>query len=86
VGLYFPWQGSKFGAITVENIIKQIRTDQTVKEWKQNVTGFRMAFIRHPEYEFWTNGSVHFKAALPVPTVTCLTRLRACTKSPTTAS
>jgi len=24
-GLYFPWQNSKFGAITIEDIIKQIR-------------------------------------------------------------
>ena len=62
VGLYFPWQNSKFGAITIEDIIKQIRKDETVKEWKQTVTGFKMAFIRHPEYEFWTNNSVHFKA------------------------
>lgn len=62
VGLYFPWQNSKFGAITIENIIQQIRKDETVKEWKQTVTGFKMAFIRHPEYEFWTNNSTHFKA------------------------
>jgi nitrite reductase (cytochrome c-552) len=62
VGLYFPWQNSKFGAITIEDIIKQIRKDETVKEWKQTVTGFKMAFIRHPEYEFWTNNSTHFKA------------------------
>jgi nitrite reductase (cytochrome c-552) len=62
VGLYFPWQNSKFGAITVEDIIKKIRSDETVREWKQNVTGFRMGFIRHPEYEFWTANSTHFKA------------------------
>jgi nitrite reductase (cytochrome c-552) len=62
VGLYFPWQNSKFGAITIEDIIKQIRKDETVKEWKQAVTGYKMAFIRHPEYEFWTNNSTHFKA------------------------
>ena len=62
VGLYFPWQNSKWGAITVEDIIKKIRSDETVKEWKQNVTGFKMGFIRHPEFEFWTNNSVHFKA------------------------
>ncbi|MEW5910199.1 MAG: ammonia-forming cytochrome c nitrite reductase subunit c552, partial [Thermodesulfobacteriota bacterium] len=62
VGLYFPWQNSKFGAITPENIIKKIRSDETVKEWTQSVTGFKMAFIRHPEYEFWTNNSLHFKA------------------------
>ena len=62
VGLYFPWQNSKFGSITIEDIIKQIRNDETVKEWKQSVTGFKMAFIRHPEYELWTNSSTHFKA------------------------
>jgi nitrite reductase (cytochrome c-552) len=62
VGLYFPWQNSKFGAITIEDIIQQIRKDETVKEWKQTVTGFKMAFIRHPEYEFWTYNSTHFKA------------------------
>jgi nitrite reductase (cytochrome c-552) len=62
VGLYFPWQNSKFGGITIEDIIKQIRKDETVREWKQTVTGYRMAFIRHPEYEFWTNNSTHFKA------------------------
>ena len=61
-GVYFPWQNSKWGAITIEDIIKSLRSDETVKEWKQTVTGFKMAFIRHPEFEFWTNNSVHFKA------------------------
>jgi len=50
------------GAVTVENIIKQIRRTKTVKEWKQTVTGFKLGFIRHPEYEFWTNNSIHYKA------------------------
>lgn len=62
VGLYFPWQQSTLGGITIENIIQQLRRDETVKEWKQSVTGFKMAFIRHPEYEFWTNNSTHFQA------------------------
>ncbi len=62
VGLYFPWQNSEWGAITVEDIIKQIRSDETVKEWTQSVTGFQMAFMRHPEFEFWSNDSVHFRA------------------------
>jgi nitrite reductase (cytochrome c-552) len=62
VGLYFPWQKSKFGAITIEDIIAQIRSDDSIKEWKQTVTGYKMAFIRHPEYELWTYGSTHFKA------------------------
>jgi len=70
--LYFPWQNSKFGGITIEDIIKQIRKDETVREWKQTVTGYRMAFIRHPEYEFWTNNSTHFKAAPPAPTAHAL--------------
>lgn len=62
IGLYFPWQNSEFGAITIEDIIEQIRSDDSIKEWTQSVTGFKMAFIRHPEYEFWTNDSLHFKA------------------------
>lgn len=62
VGLYFPWQGSQFGNITVENIIKQIRSDDSIREWKQNVTGFKMGFIRHPEFEFFTQNSVHYMA------------------------
>ncbi|MBI4823828.1 MAG: ammonia-forming cytochrome c nitrite reductase subunit c552 [Nitrospirae bacterium] len=62
VGLYFPWQGSKWGNITVENIIKQIREDETVREWTQKVTGYKMPFIRHAEFELFTLNSVHWKA------------------------
>lgn len=62
IGLFFPWQGSKWGNITVENIIKKIRSDESYKEWKQNVTGFKMAFIRHPEFELFSTNSVHWKA------------------------
>jgi nitrite reductase (cytochrome c-552) len=62
VGIYFPWQGSKWGNIAVENVIKQIRGDKSVGEWKQKVTGFKMAFIRHPEFELFSNNSVHWKA------------------------
>jgi nitrite reductase (cytochrome c-552) len=61
-GVFFPWQGSKYGNISVENIIKKIRSDPSYGEWKQNVTGFKMAFIRHPEYELFSNNSVHWKA------------------------
>lgn len=62
VGIYFPWQGSTWGNITAENIIKQIRTDKSVGEWKQNVTGYKMAFIRHPEFELFSYNSVHWNA------------------------
>lgn len=61
-GLFFPWQGSKWGNITVENVIKKIRSDDSYREWKQNVTGFKLGFIRHPEFELFTNNSVHWKA------------------------
>jgi nitrite reductase (cytochrome c-552) len=61
-GVFFPWQGSKWGNITVENIIKKIRSNPSYGEWKQNVTGFKMAFIRHPEFELFSNNSVHWKA------------------------
>jgi nitrite reductase (cytochrome c-552) len=62
VGVFFPWQNSKWGAITVEDVIKKIRSDDSYREWTQKVTGFKMGFIRHPEFEFFSNNSVHWKA------------------------
>jgi nitrite reductase (cytochrome c-552) len=61
-GVFFPWQGSKPGNISVENIIKVIRSSDTHLEWKQAVTGFKVGFMRHPEYEFFSNHSVHWNA------------------------
>ena len=60
--VFFPWQGSKQEGISIENIIKVIRSDPAHLEWKQAVTGFKVGFIRHPEYEFFTYNSVHRKA------------------------
>ncbi len=62
VGIYFPWQGSRWGSVGIENIIRQIRSDPSVGEWKQSVTGFKLAFIRHPEFEMYSTNSVHWKA------------------------
>ena len=56
----FPWSGSKEGNITIENIIKQIKSSPAHLEWTQSVTGFKMGFIRHPEYELFSNGSPHW--------------------------
>ncbi|HTP64398.1 MAG TPA: ammonia-forming cytochrome c nitrite reductase subunit c552 [Geobacteraceae bacterium] len=64
VGVFFPWQGSKWGGITIENIIRKIRSDPSYLEWKQGVTGFKMGFIRHPEFEMFSNNSVHWKAGV----------------------
>jgi nitrite reductase (cytochrome c-552) len=62
VGIYFPWQGSTMGNISIENIVKKLRSDPSVLEWKQNVTGYKMPFIRHPEYELFSYNSIHYKA------------------------
>lgn len=64
VDLFFPWQGSKEGDISMENIIKVIRSDPTYLEWKQTVTGFKLGFIRHPEYEFYSRNSTHGRAGV----------------------
>lgn len=58
----FPWKNGKFGDISIENIIKFIKSDPANLEWKQSVTGFKLGFIRHPEFELFSKGSVHFKA------------------------
>ncbi|MFH1596170.1 MAG: ammonia-forming cytochrome c nitrite reductase subunit c552, partial [Pseudomonadota bacterium] len=62
IDVIFPWQGSKEGDISVENIIKVLKSDPSTGEWKQNVTGFKVGFIRHPEYEFFSRNSVHWQA------------------------
>ncbi len=60
----FPWDGSKWGNISIENIIKKLRSDKSYGEWTQSVTGFKMAFIRHPEFEMFSNNSVHWMAGV----------------------
>lgn len=57
----FPWQGSDWGGITVENIIGKIRSEPAFAEWTQQVTGFRLGYIRHPEFEFFSNDSLHWQ-------------------------
>jgi len=62
--VYFPWQGSSYGHITIENIIKQLRSNPASGEWTQSVTGFKLAFLRHPEFELFSNNSVHWNAGV----------------------
>ncbi|MBI5625111.1 MAG: ammonia-forming cytochrome c nitrite reductase subunit c552 [Elusimicrobia bacterium] len=59
VGLFFPWKGAKDGKVSVETVIAHARK---TPEWTQSVTGFSLGFIRHPEYEFFSNDSTHWKA------------------------
>jgi nitrite reductase (cytochrome c-552) len=60
--VFMPWQGGKWGDIPVETIIKNVRSAPANNEWTQAVTGFKVGFVRHPEFEFFTRNSVHFKA------------------------
>jgi len=59
-----PWTGGKWGDISIETIIKDLLTDHQRIEWKQKVTGFPMPYIRHPEFEFYSRDSVHWKAGV----------------------
>lgn len=62
-----PWTGSEWGNISIEKIVADLRTDYKRLEWKQKVTGFRMPYIRHPEFELFTKNSVHSNAGLACP-------------------
>ncbi len=62
--VFFPWKGSQWGNVTIENIIRELRSNPANREWTQSVTGFKMAFIRHPEFELFSNNSVHWNAGV----------------------
>lgn len=62
--VFFPWQHGKFGAIRIEDIIKKIKSDPAHLEWTQEVTGFKLGFLRHPEFELFSNASPHWRAGL----------------------
>jgi nitrite reductase (cytochrome c-552) len=64
IDVFFPWQGSREGDISMENIIKVIKSDPSFLEWKQTVTGFKLGYIRHPEYEFYSRNSTHWQAGV----------------------
>jgi len=59
-----PWNRGKWGGIAIENIIRDLRSNPANREWTQSVTGFKMAFIRHPEFELFSNNSVHWNAGV----------------------
>ncbi|MFA6317391.1 MAG: ammonia-forming cytochrome c nitrite reductase subunit c552 [Elusimicrobiota bacterium] len=61
VGLFFPWKGAKDRKISVETVIAHARR---TPEWTQSVTGFKLGFIRHPEFELFSNDSPHWKAGV----------------------
>lgn len=60
-GLFLPWQNSTWGDISVEDIISVILSKPENREWTQTTTGFRLGYIRHPEFELYTRSSVHWR-------------------------
>lgn len=60
-GLFLPWDGGSMGNITVEDIITTIESAPENREFMQTLTGLRLGYIRHPEYELYTNGDVHWR-------------------------
>ncbi|MFO0754162.1 MAG: ammonia-forming cytochrome c nitrite reductase subunit c552 [Thermodesulfovibrionales bacterium] len=62
--LKLPWKYGKWGDISVEAVITQIRKEN-LKEWKHTVTGQKLGHVRHPEFElFSAPGSVHWAAGV----------------------
>ena len=59
-----PWEGSSWGNISIENIVKDLLSDFQREEWTQKTTGFRMPYIRHPEFELFSKNSVHWNAGV----------------------
>ncbi|MDQ0287111.1 nitrite reductase (cytochrome c-552) [Desulfofundulus luciae] len=64
VGLFLPWQKSQWGHITIEDIESVIKSDPANLEWKNTPTGIKLGHIRHPEFELYSNGSVHWRAGV----------------------
>ncbi len=57
-----PWTDCEWSDISIEKIVKDLMTDYKREEWTQKVTGFRMPYIRHPEFEMFSRSSVHWNA------------------------
>ncbi|MCC6346532.1 MAG: ammonia-forming cytochrome c nitrite reductase subunit c552 [Nitrospirales bacterium] len=64
VGLKLPWTYGKWGNISVEAVIAQIKKEN-LKEWNHKVTGQKLGHVRHPEFElFSAPGSIHWAAGV----------------------
>lgn len=60
-GLFQPWDGAEPGDIGVEHIIETIESDPANAEFTQELTGLRLGYVRHPEYELFTRGDIHHR-------------------------
>ncbi len=57
--LTFPWENGT----DIENISKYY-ADLKFKDWEHPQSGAAMVKMQHPEYEFFTNNSTHYKAGV----------------------
>ena len=62
VGVFFPWKGSKCGAITIENIIKQIRKTNPARRVDAERHGLQAGLHSPSRIRAFSNDSVHWKA------------------------
>lgn len=67
IGLFYPWAGGTWGNISIERIIDNIEADKANHEWTQKLTGFKLGYIRHPEFELYTMQSTHFVNGVTCP-------------------
>jgi nitrite reductase (cytochrome c-552) len=64
IGLLFPWKYGKWGNISIENVIRQIK-DDGLREWRHKLTNQKLGHIRHPEFELFSSpGSAHWAAGV----------------------
>lgn len=68
VGVELPWSYGEYGDIGVEDIIEYIKAGEPRSlEWTQTLTGFRLGYIRHPEYELFSRGGIHWRNGVTCP-------------------
>jgi nitrite reductase (cytochrome c-552) len=68
VDVVYPWGEGKVGDISVESIIKWIRGNEPRSlEFTQTLTGLKLGYIRHPEYELFSRQGVHYRAGVACP-------------------
>ena len=66
-GLFYPWAGGTWGSIPIEKIIADIESDPANHEWTEKLTGFKLGYIRHPEFELYSMQSTHFVNGVTCP-------------------
>lgn len=68
VGVELPWSFGEYGDIGVEDIIEYIKSEEPRSlEWTQRLTGFKLGYIRHPEYELFSRGGIHWRNGVTCP-------------------